>query len=303
MLGAAVVQGILVVYMTGAALVLLPMIAARVRLSRLASCASPLTGVVWGQLLTETRAVLGVHTPVRLLLSPAVEVPITWGTLHPVIVFPLAALGWTANQRRAALLHELAHVKGADALMALLARVVCAMYWFHPGAWWVASRLSAQAEFACDDRVLMSGVRRSDYAELLASVLGTGQKAIPLSAKALAGRAGLRARLALIVDVTHVPRAPSRMATVGVVLFTALVAVPVGTVRLAPTRAVLNTLMQDARWESRAFAVVRLAQRRDSVAVARSAARHDPNPQVRAWARYALAQRSGAALSSRATTY
>ncbi len=65
---------------------------------------------------------------------------------------------------------------------------------------------------------------------------------------------------------------------------------PVATVRVAPTRDVLTTLMQDSRWESRAYAVVRLAQRRDSVEVARAAARHDPNPRVRAWAQYALAQ-------------
>ena len=51
--------------------------------------------------------------------------------------------------------------------------------------------------------------------------------------------------------------------------------------------------MQETRWESRAWAVVRLAQRADSVDVARSAARHDPDPAVRAWARYALAPGSG----------
>jgi hypothetical protein len=54
---------------------------------------------------------------------------------------------------------------------------------------------------------------------------------------------------------------------------------------------VLTTLMLDAQWESRAYAVLGLAQRADSVAVAQSAAEEDPNPRVRAWARYALDQR------------
>ena len=301
-LGGAVVRGILVLYWTGAALVLLPVIAARWRLSRLAAGASPLIGPRWRELLAESCAALGVGAPVRLLLSPAVVVPITWGTRHPGIVLPPAAMRWNPEQRRAAVLHELAHAKGADALMAVLARVVCALFWFHPGAWWVARHLSAEAEFACDDRVLLSGVRRSDYAELLASVLG-GERAVPLAAIALVRRTGLRARLALILDVTRVPRAPSRVATVGVALFTILVALPTGTVRLAPTRDVLTMLMRDARWESRAFAVVRLAPRRDSVQVARDAARHDPNPRVRAWARYALAQRADPAVAPRATTH
>ena len=55
-------------------------------------------------------------------------------------------------------------------------------------------------------------------------------------------------------------------------------------VQLAPTRDVLTTLMLDAQWESRAYAVLGLAQRADSVAVARSAAELDPSPRVRAWA-------------------
>jgi hypothetical protein len=65
------------------------------------------------------------------------------------------------------------------------------------------------------------------------------------------------------------------------------------TVELAPTRSVLTTLMRDIRWESRAYAVAGLAQRRDSVEVARTAARFDPSPRVRAWAEYALSQPSG----------
>ncbi len=66
-------------------------------------------------------------------------------------------------------------------------------------------------------------------------------------------------------------------------------------VQLAPTRSVLTTLMNDARWESRAYAVIGLASRPDSVAVARTAAELDPSPRVRAWARLALSQRADAA--------
>ena len=57
---------------------------------------------------------------------------------------------------------------------------------------------------------------------------------------------------------------------------------------ISQPRDVLTTLMQDGRWESRAYAGVGLARRADSVAVARAAAERDPSPRVRAWARYAL---------------
>jgi hypothetical protein len=62
-------------------------------------------------------------------------------------------------------------------------------------------------------------------------------------------------------------------------------------VELSPSRDVLASLMRDVRWESRAYAVIGLARRADSVAVARSAAELDPSPRVRAWARYALGLR------------
>ncbi|HTJ21680.1 MAG TPA: HEAT repeat domain-containing protein, partial [Gemmatimonadaceae bacterium] len=66
---------------------------------------------------------------------------------------------------------------------------------------------------------------------------------------------------------------------------------PMSAIQLAPTRDVLTRLMNDASWELRAYAVLGLAQRPDSVAVARKAAELDPSPRVRAWARYALGER------------
>jgi len=94
--------------------------------------------------------------------------------------------------------------------------------------------------------------------------------------------------LAAVLDVRHDPRPLKRRWIGAAATMTLCVAGPMSTVQLAPTRSVLTTLMADARWESRAYAVLGLAQRPDSVAVARSAAEQDPSPTVRAWARYAL---------------
>ena len=58
--------------------------------------------------------------------------------------------------------------------------------------------------------------------------------------------------------------------------------------------------MLDAQWESRAYAVLGLAQRADSVAVARNAAELDPNPRVRAWAQVRAAGDQGSMAELRA---
>lgn len=283
------VPGLVVIYWLGVLAVLCPMLVARWRLSRVLPSATPLDDAAWRRLIDGLRARSGVRRPVHLVMSPSVRVPMTWGIVRPVIVLPTAAGRWTPSQRRAALLHELMHVRSGDPAFVIAARITCALFWFHPGAWWVASRLAQDAEMACDDRVLLAGVRRSDYAELLAAALD-GTMQLPAGALALVRHAGLRDRLHAIVDTSRALRAPGRLAGLAAISATLAVAAPVATVRVAPTRDVLTTLMQDSRWESRAYAVVRLAQRRDSVEVARAAARHDPNPRVRAWAQYALAQ-------------
>ena len=69
------------------------------------------------------------------------------------------------------LMHELAHVRArATGCSTLAARALCALFWFHPGVWWIARALRDDCELACDDRVIAAGVRRSDYAELLVNV-------------------------------------------------------------------------------------------------------------------------------------
>ena len=42
-------------------------------------------------------------------------------------------------------------------LTANAAAVACAVYWVHPGVWWITMRLRAERELACDDRVLSAG--------------------------------------------------------------------------------------------------------------------------------------------------
>ena len=51
-----------------------------------------------------------------------------------------------------------------DCLTQTLAFAACAMYWFHPGVWWVARRLRIERELACDDRVIAAGSGCREYA-------------------------------------------------------------------------------------------------------------------------------------------
>lgn len=96
--------------------------------------------------------------------------PMTWGALRPVVLLPAVARSWPAARRREVLLHELAHVRRGDWAARLMAALICAMHWFNPLAWLAARRLRDEQELACDDAVLASGARPSDYAAHLLDV-------------------------------------------------------------------------------------------------------------------------------------
>jgi beta-lactamase regulating signal transducer with metallopeptidase domain len=275
-------------YCAGVAAILLPTVIARGRLAITRRRAVRLTEQRWLRRLREAGNSIAVSTSaVQLAASPDVAVPVTWGVWRPVILLPDAAVDWPDDRLQAVLRHELVHVGAHDSAMRLAARVACAVFWFHPGVWWMARRFDADAEEASDDRVLLSGVRASDYAEWLgASVPATNDLVQP--AMALVRRGNLRARLAVVTNTERDIALPARRLALFAMSVTAAVIVPLATARLAPTRDVLTSLMTETRWESRAWAVVHLARRADSVDVARSAARSDPDPAVRAWARYAL---------------
>ena len=72
---------------------------------------------------------------------------------------PPSATSWSADRRRAVLLHELAHVRRRDLLGHTLGRLACAVYWFHPLVWTAAKQLRAESERACDDLALVCGAR------------------------------------------------------------------------------------------------------------------------------------------------
>jgi len=284
------VQLMLLAYVVGVTMVLLPSVVGWVRVQRIMGRARPVRDVAWCTTLADVSTGLGLRRSVRLFVSGETPGPMTWGLFRPVVVLPESADEWHDSQRRIVLMHELSHVRAGDWLFNLAARFACALYWFHPGAWWIARRLHEDCERACDDHVIASGVRRSDYADLLIDAADHVHAGTPshASALALSTREGLRGRLSAVLDTRHDVRPVARGWVAVAATVTIIVAAPTSSVQLAPTRDALTSLMRDARWESRAYAVLGLAQRPDSIAVARSAAELDPSPRVRAWARYAL---------------
>jgi len=287
--GTSIAAMILLAYAVGVVVVCASTLVGLWRAQRILRRARP-ADADWITAMNDARAMLGVRRRIVVLISRDVSVPLTWGFWHPVVLLPATLPKWSADERRLVMLHEAEHARSGDWLFALAARAACAVYWFHPAVWWTTNQLRADCELACDERVLAAGARRSDYADLLVrAVDALAMRADDeLPALALSRRGGLRARLSALIDAPREVRPLARRWAAAATAATLIASAPLSAVDLAPTRDVLTTLMRDARWESRAYAVQGLARRPDSIAVARSAAALDPSPRVREWARYAL---------------
>jgi beta-lactamase regulating signal transducer with metallopeptidase domain len=161
------------------------------------------TGGDWTRLLKETCEILRLGRPVILLQSSDHVMPLTWGWRRPVVLLPAEAAQWPEERKRIVLLHELAHVKRWDCLTQLVARVICAFYWFNPLVWLAARQMCVERERACDDLVLNGGCKASDYASHLVEIARSFRRVPQVAAIAMARSSGLEKRITAIVDGTR----------------------------------------------------------------------------------------------------
>jgi len=109
--------------------------------------------------------------PVTLLVSDEVRVPAALGFFRPAVVIPRWALSdLSRDERKAIVLHELAHLRRWDDWTNLLQQVLKALFFFHPAVWWIDNRLAREREIACDDMVLEQTASARTYAASLVSV-------------------------------------------------------------------------------------------------------------------------------------
>jgi beta-lactamase regulating signal transducer with metallopeptidase domain/HEAT repeat protein len=204
---------------------------------RIVRNAHPLDTHDWLTPLWEIADRLELDEPPRLLASDEAKMPFACGFLKPTIVLPSDCENWSADRRRAVLLHELAHVRRHDLVGHTLGRLACAIYWFHPLVWTAAKQLRNESERACDDLALSCGARASDYAEhLLDIVTSVRGDSTPAVALAMARRKDFEGRMLAILDPELRHSTPSRRQSAALIGSLAVMAVLVGAA--APSRRV-----------------------------------------------------------------
>jgi len=166
--------------------------------------------------------------PPRLVVGEPAIGPHVVGILRPIIVVPPGLLDEPALLR-AALLHELAHVRRGDALARVLQLVAGAVFFFWPVVRLVSRRLELAREAACDAWAIeASHVTRPAYARLLVRMA----QLRAARAASLAASYGLDARVAAVLG----PPAQARLTLAHRLALVAWVAVSLGGARSAAAR-------------------------------------------------------------------
>lgn len=118
----------------------------------------------WRQALAERP----VKRPIELRVTAATGPLVCWTPRGYRVLVPESLWnGLSAPQRLAVLRHELAHCRRGDLWKSLAVRLLAALHWFNPFAWWAARRFDEAAEWACDALAPQSATDRVEYAKVL----------------------------------------------------------------------------------------------------------------------------------------
>jgi len=229
----AVTAALSIIYVAGVLLLLGRLAVEPYTLRRLTRASREVTDPAWRRLLDDASdSTVGDRRVVRLRQTDRDVMPLTFGTLAPVVVLPASADEWTEDRRRAVLLHELAHIARADCLIQRLTACACALYWPHPGVWYAARRLRAERELACDDRVITAGAPAHDYADHLLEIAYAFRNVpAPATALGMARTQQLETRLLAILDDARDRASIGRVRRSVMVAAAVLVFVPMAVLR------------------------------------------------------------------------
>jgi beta-lactamase regulating signal transducer with metallopeptidase domain len=187
-------------YLLPAALLVLAMLVALVRLSAMHRRANVLVEAPWLAALAQAQKRMGFKHGTALLVSEELRSPVSWGVVRPIILLNPDAVS-ASREAEAIIAHELAHVARLDWAKLLIARIACALFWFNPFVWMLSREAHQLREEAADDAVLLSDVPDTDYASLLVNAARHDNKALLMAAHGVApAKNSLHRRITRVLD-------------------------------------------------------------------------------------------------------
>lgn len=212
-------------YLAGAGLLLLRLAVGLLTLGRWTRLAAPVRDPRWTAAVDAMR----LRRPVRLLVSPRIAAPLSWG-ISPAWVLIGRATEQRVEQAEAVIAHELAHVRRFDWPVMIAAQLATLLFWFNPLVWLMARELARQTELAADEAAI-AHVARIDYAQTLLALAGSA--AHPAGCGMAIRHSALGRRILHVLEADPA-RPASRWLCAAMLVCTPLAAAPLAATQLVP---------------------------------------------------------------------
>jgi TonB family protein len=90
-----------------------------------------------------------------------------------VVLLPESFLNLSSASQHGIACHELLHVRRKDWLVTVIEELLAAVFWFHPGIWWLLAQSRLSREQLVDAEVVELTSAREDYIASLLAIAGT----------------------------------------------------------------------------------------------------------------------------------
>ncbi len=165
-------QAVLFLFWVAGVLAFAALLAQRLRFVKGLVAASTPAGDDLHDLLEQCRRQIGVHRPVGLRTLDTLPSPAVCGLLHPTVLMPAALVEKLSPEGlRAALIHELAHIKRADLWINAVQTFLQVVYFYNPFVWFANAIIRRTCEEAVDETVLVTlGGQAKSYSNTLIDI-------------------------------------------------------------------------------------------------------------------------------------
>jgi len=146
---------ILLLWLAGACTLASHIIASHIRLRRIIRREPPVINRWIHRLLRDCQKRMDIKRSVAVIVTDSVSSPALFGCLRPRLLLPKAAMAdLNVQELRHIFLHELAHLRRDDIVVAYLAALLHVLHWFNPLIALAFKRMRADREMVCDGLAL-----------------------------------------------------------------------------------------------------------------------------------------------------